>query len=145
MARRAPLQRFVGARNELRTRLGQHLDGDVVGNQVLLDDFAHEVEIGLRRGRKSHLDFLEADLHQHVEHAALARRIHRFDQRLIAVAQIDAAPDRRRLNDAVRPGAVGEVDRGKGSILVEGIRNIKILSLSIPSAMQRLNFRQCSF
>ena len=77
------------------------------GTRLLLDDFAHEIEIGLRRGGKSDLDFLEADFHQHVEHAALAGRIHRFDQRLVAVAQIHAAPRRRRGDDAAGPGPVG--------------------------------------
>ena len=62
------------------------------GHQVLLDDFAHEIEIGLRGGGKSDFDFLEAYFHQHVEHAALAGAVHGFDQRLVAVAQIDAAP-----------------------------------------------------
>ena len=34
--------------------------------------------------------------HQHLEHAQLARRVHRLDQGLVAVAQVDAAPQRRR-------------------------------------------------
>ena len=33
---------------------------DVVRNQVALDQLAHEVEVGLRRGREADLDFLEA-------------------------------------------------------------------------------------
>ena len=69
---------------------------DVVRNQVVLDQLAHEIEVGLRRGRETDLDFLEAGLHQQVEHAPLARGVHRLDQRLVAVAQIDAAPQRRR-------------------------------------------------
>ena len=116
---RAPrtLQRFVRSRNQCGPRLRQHLDGHIVGNQFFLDDFAHKIEIGLRGGRKSHLDLLEADFHQHVEHAPLTRRIHRFDQRLIAVAQINAAPHWRGTDHPAGPGPVDQTDRRKGSIL----------------------------
>ena len=44
---------------------------------------------------KPDLDLLEAHLHERVEHAPLARRVHRVDQRLVAVAQVDRAPQRR--------------------------------------------------
>ena len=101
-------QRLVGARDQLGPRLRQHLNGHIIGNQALLDDLAHEVEIRLRSGGKSDLDFLEADSDQHVEHAALARRVHGLDQRLVAVPQIDAAPGRRRRDDGVGPGPIGQ-------------------------------------
>ena len=65
------------------------------GIVAALDEGAHEVEIGLRGGGKGDLDLLEADADQQVEHAVLALDAHRLDQRLIAVAQIDGAPDRR--------------------------------------------------
>ena len=62
-----------------------------------LDQQPHEVEVGLRSRRETDLDLLEADPHQHLEHAQLALGVHRLDQRLVAVAQVDAAPDRRRV------------------------------------------------
>ena len=34
-----------------------------------------------------------------VEHAQLAGRVHRVDQRLVAVAQVDRAPQRRLVDD----------------------------------------------
>ena len=40
-----------------------------------------------------------------VEHPALALGTHRLDQRLVAVAQVDAAPDRRLVDDLRRPAA----------------------------------------
>jgi len=86
------------------------LDGHIVGYQALFDDFAHEIKIRLRGGGKAHFDFLESDFDQHVEHAAFARRIHRLDQRLIAIAQIDAAPHGRCLDDLVRPDSIGKID-----------------------------------
>ncbi len=124
-------QRLIGAGNQFRTGLGQHLNGDIVRHQVLLDDFAHEIEIGLRSCGKSDFDFLEAYLHQHVEHAAFAGAIHGFDQRLISVAQVDAAPGRRRTNDTAGPGSVGKIDGGKRTVLGRRITQHGVLSLAL--------------
>ena len=52
---RAPgaADRLEGALDQLGARLRQHLDRHVVGDQVLLDELADKVEIGLRGGRES--------------------------------------------------------------------------------------------
>ena len=92
--------------------LRQHLDGDVVGYRALLDDLADEVEIGLAGRREADLDLLVAHAHQQVEHAALAGRAHRVDQRLVAVAQVHRTPHRRAVDDAVGPGAVNGTASG---------------------------------
>ena len=104
-------QAFIGARDQMLARLRQHLDGDVGGNEVFLDQLAQEVEIGLRGGREADLDLLVAHAAERLEHAQLALRPHRLDQRLVAVAQIDAAPDRRLVDDARGPSSVRQVDR----------------------------------
>ena len=91
-----------GAADEVLARLGQHLDGDVIGDELLVDDRAHEIEIGLRGRGEADLDLLEAQLDQQVEHAALALGPHGIDERLVAVAQVDAAPDGRAVDDARR-------------------------------------------
>jgi hypothetical protein len=90
------LQALEGAADQLLASLGQHLDGDIARNLLLLDEEADEVEIGLRGGGKSDLDLLEPHLHQGIEHAHLALVAHGLDERLVAVAQIDGAPDGRR-------------------------------------------------
>ena len=54
------LDRLVGAVDEVLARLGQHLDGDVVGDRVLVDEAAHEVEVGLRGRGEADLDLLVA-------------------------------------------------------------------------------------
>ena len=95
------------AADQIFPRLGQHLDGDIGGNHVLLDELAHEIEIGLRGRGEAHLDLLEAHLEQQLEHAVLALGAHGLDQRLVAVAQIDAAPDRRLVDHPRRPAPVG--------------------------------------
>ncbi len=87
-------QRLEGALDQLVAGLGQHLDGDVVGDQVVLDELADEVEVGLAGGREADLDLLVAHPDQQLEHPPLAVGRHRVDQRLVAVAQVDRAPAR---------------------------------------------------
>ena len=116
--------RLLGARDRLvrpldqvLARLGQHLDDDVVRDAVLLDEHPHEVEVRLRRRREADLDLLEAHLHQQLEHLELAGGVHRLDQRLVAVAQVDRAPARGLGDAVVGPPAVGQVH---ADLLVEG-------------------------
>ena len=120
---RAPgtFQRLERARDLRLARLRQHLDRDVIGNQSLDDQLAREVVVGLRRRRKADLDFLVAHLHQQPEHPQLAVGVHRLDQRLVAVAQIDAAPDRRCVDRARRPLPLGQRHGRYGAVLARWI------------------------
>ena len=93
--------------DELRPGLREDGDSRVVRNEVVLDEEPGEVEVGLRGSRKSDLDLADPQRDQKVEEAALARRVHRVDERLVAVAEIRGAPDRRALEDAVGPRAIG--------------------------------------
>ncbi len=113
--------RFDGAANQLIARLGQHDDGDVVRDVLVVDQHAHEIEVGLRGGREAHLDLLDADLDQHFEEAQLLLRAHRLDQCLVTVAQVGAHPDRRRGDGAAWPLAVCQVDGREGTVLGGGI------------------------
>ncbi len=113
------LDRFEGAGDQLGTCLRQDLDPDVVRDGVLLDDLADEVEVGLRGRRETDLDFLVAHGHQQIEHAPLAIRCHRVDQRLVAVPQIHRAPQRGLGDDLRWPGAVREVDRSERRVAGE--------------------------
>ena len=110
-----------GAPDQLVARLGEHLDGHVVGDLPLVDDVAAEVEIGLAGGREADLDLLEAEAHELLEHAQLPPEAHRLDERLVAVAQIDGAPDGRTGDDGARPAAVGQVDGLEGDVFVSRI------------------------
>ena len=107
-ARRAA-NRLERALDQLFLRLDQHLHPDVVRNAVLLDQAAREIEFDLRRGGKADLDFLEADLHQQREILELLLDAHRHGERLVAVAQIDAAPGRRLVDRARGPRAFGHL------------------------------------
>jgi hypothetical protein len=114
-------QTFIGARDQMLARLGQHLDGDVSRNEVFLDQLAQEIEIGLRGRGEADLDLLVANAAERLEHAQLALRPHRLYQRLVAVAQIDAAPDRRLVDDARGPSSVRQVDRLERSVLLDWV------------------------
>ncbi len=109
-------QRLEGAADQGLARLRQHLDRHVGRDAVLVDQLAHEVVFDLRCRRKTDLDLLEADPDQRLEHAQLARDVHRLDQRLVAVAQVDAAPDRRTGEHRVGPGAVRQADAGERAV-----------------------------
>ncbi len=105
--------------DQLRPRLREHRDRHVVGDQLLLDEHAEEVE----GGGEADLDLLEAELDEQREEAALALRVHRVDERLIAVAQVGRAPDRRPVEHDVRPRPVGQVDGVVRAVLVERHRH----------------------
>ena len=106
--------------DQLVAGLGEHLDGDIFRDQILGDELAAEVEVGLGGGREADLDLLEAHVDEMVVHALLAPDVHRFDEGLVAVAQVDRAPQRRLGDPPVRPGAVRKLHRGIGPVLREG-------------------------
>src|SRR4051794_33250559 len=128
------LQGLVGALDQLVAGLREHLDRDVVGDQVVFDQLTDEVEVGLAGGGEADLDLLVAHPDQQLEHAPLAVGGHRVDQRLVAVAQVDGAPAGGDGGDRRRPGAVGQLDRGERGVAVDrhprgllGIAYVRVL------------------
>ncbi len=103
--------------DELGAGLREDGDGRVVRNELLLDQEPCEVEVRLRRRREADLDLANAERDQEIEEPALARGVHRVDERLVAVTQVGGAPDRRAVDDAVRPRAIGEIDGRVRSVL----------------------------
>ena len=108
-----------GLVDQMLARLYQHLDGNVVGDMAALDELAADLVFGFRGGGEPDFDLLEAHIAQGLEEFKLLLEVHRIDQRLVAVAQIDAAPDGRFVDDAVRPLPIGEIDLLKGDVLLE--------------------------
>ena len=104
-------QALIGALYELRSTLHQDLNPNIVGDQILFDQLPEKVEVGLARRRKADLDLLETHLDEFGEHLQFAGGIHRVDEGLVAVAQVDRAPTWRGVDDHVGPGPVGERDR----------------------------------
>ena len=88
-------QRFKGFGNDVFARLGEYLNGDIVRNQIPFDKGAAEFVFSLAGGREADLNFLKADADEIAEKFELFFKAHRNDERLVAVAKIHAAPDRR--------------------------------------------------
>ena len=78
---------------------------------------ADEVEVRLGRRREPDLDLGDAEGEQQREEPPLARAVHRVDERLVAVAKVGRAPDRGRVEDAVGPGSIGQIDGRVRSVL----------------------------
>ena len=125
----AALEAFVGPLDELGAALGEHLDSDVVGDEVLFDQLAHEVEVGLAGRGEADLDLLEAHLHDRLEHAPLPDGVHRLDEGLVAVPEVDGAPEGSLLDPLVRPGAVFQHEGEERAVLLErhllGVRRLR--------------------
>ncbi len=113
-------ERLEGALDQLLPALHEHLDLDVVGDQVLVNDQALEVVVGLGGRGEPDLDLLEPDVDQGLEQRELALGVHRVDEGLVAVAQVDAGPAWRVVELAVGPGPVVQDQRHVRSVLVEG-------------------------
>ena len=90
------VDRLVRALDQLGPGLGQHRDRHVVGDQLLVDECADEIEVRLRRRREADLDLLDAERDEKVEEPPFPAGIHRVHERLVPVAKIGRAPDRGR-------------------------------------------------
>jgi hypothetical protein len=101
-------ERLERARDQVFAALAEHLDGDIVGNAVFLDEAAGEIKLDLRGRREADLDLLEADLHEQLEEFELLLDAHGLGEGLVAIAQVDAAPDGRVGERAVGPLPVGQ-------------------------------------
>src|SRR5437588_105392 len=117
--------------DQLWARLREHRDRDAVGDELLIEERAHEVEVGLRRGGEADLDLRKAELEQQREEPALAVRVHGIDERLVAVAQVGRAPDRRGCEDDVRPRSIGKIDGRVRRVFVEGHRHGGLLKTQL--------------
>src|SRR3546814_6871853 len=106
-------QALEGRFDEVAARLGEHLDRHVAWNPARLDEAGDEIELGRARAGETDLDFLEPNLDQQIEEAALPLGVHRVDQRLIAVAHVGGKPAWRRGDDAARPLSIGQIDLGR--------------------------------
>ena len=95
-----------GLADQVLTRLHEHLDGHVVRNAVFLNQGAKDLIFRFARGREADFNLLHADVDQELEHLQLFLQVHGVYQRLVAVAQINAAPDGRMVNHPIGPFAV---------------------------------------
>ena len=110
------LHRFKTSLDQFGSTLRQDLNGDIVGDFAAFDYGADKIKIRLGGRGKRHLDLFKAHGDQEIEHAVLALDAHRLDQGLIAVAQIDGAPNRRLCDDIGRPATIRYRDRRKSAV-----------------------------
>ena len=116
-------QGFHGALDKIFTGLNQHLNGHVIRDPVGFDQLAHEPELGVGSGRKTDFDLFEAAADEGIEHFEFLADVHRFGEGLVAVPEIDAAPEGGMREDPRRPEAVRQVHRGEGAVLAAGVRD----------------------
>ena len=62
MACFAPSKRCKGLADDVLSRLCQYLNRHIIRNQILLNQSAEELVLGLGSCREAHLDLLETDL-----------------------------------------------------------------------------------
>src|ERR1700727_1545262 len=105
--------RFEGASDQILARLRQNLDGYVLRNTIFVDQTADKIEIGAGGRGEAELDFLKAHGNQGSEEAIFTLGSHWFDERLIAVAKVDAAPNRRARDGCAGPTPVSQSNRRK--------------------------------
>ena len=111
---------FQRAKDEILAALAQDLNRDIIRNPVLLNEAAAKIKLDLRGRRKTDFDFLESNGDKHVEVFDFLLHAHRLSERLIAVAQIHAAPDRGGRKSPIRPLAVWKINLGKGLVFGDG-------------------------
>ena len=83
------VERFL---DNVLARLGEHLNGDVFGNHVVLDERAGQLKFGFAGSGEADLDFLESNLDEFLEVFQLLVEAHRNDECLVAVAKVNAHP-----------------------------------------------------
>ena len=108
------------ADDELFAALAEDLNRDVIRDAVFLDETATEIEFDLGSRRETDLDFLEANFHEQLEVFEFLVDAHGLGEGLVAVAEIDAAPDRGAVESAVGPLAVGQVDGRERAVFTDG-------------------------
>ena len=89
--------------DQMLSALDQDLNLDIIRNQISLNQCSQKIIFNLRSCRETDFDFLESQFHKQIEKFNLLFNNHWLDQCLIAVSQIDTAPDRCLLDLFVRP------------------------------------------
>lgn len=108
------------AQDEVLAALAEDLDRDIGGNALFLDEAAAEIELDLRGRWEADFDLLESDADEHVEILEFFLDAHGLGERLIAVAEVHAAPSWGVGDRAVRPLAVGKIDSREGPVFGDG-------------------------
>src|SRR5690554_9279 len=109
-------QRLIGALDQFRAGLGEHLDFHIRWNAVFFNQFAAEIKVRLARRRETDFDFLEAKLDQQIEQTLLLGNGHRLDQGLVTIPQVNSTPGGSFFDNLVGPAAVFLGNRLEGNV-----------------------------
>lgn len=90
----------------LRTNTVTHLEPDVVGKLVFLNQAADEAKLCLTRRGESRFNLLEAALEEKLEEDVFLLYSHRVHQSLVSISQVGGSPPGGLGNPRVGPGAV---------------------------------------
>ena len=104
------LYRLKSLSYKMLARLHKHLYLHVVRDISAVYQRAEYLVFCLARRREPDFYFLYANGAERLEHLKLLRQVHRIDERLIAVPQVDTAPCRRALDFIARPCARFKLD-----------------------------------
>ena len=84
---------FKSLADNMLSCLCQYLNGHIIRNQVLIDQCSQEIILCLGSGRETDFDFFKTNLYKQFKEFYLLFQTHRYDQCLVSITQIDAAPD----------------------------------------------------
>ncbi len=110
---RRPLHSLEGFLNNMLPGLGKHLHRNILGNHILFDQCPHKLIFRLGCCRKSHFNLFKAYIDQHLEKLQLLAKTHGFNERLISVSQINAAPHRRLVDIFLLYPVISDLGRHK--------------------------------
>ena len=96
--------------DQIFAALGEHLDKDILRHTARSHEPLNKVELGCASAGETNLDFFDPNFDKLIEKAVLLHRIHRVDNRLIAVAQIGREPAGRRGDRLARPLTIRQID-----------------------------------
>ena len=99
------------------TSLNKNLNGYVVGNVMTVNQRAQYLIFRFGSRRKANLNFFKADIYEKLKEIQLFLKIHRCNESLIAIAQIDGTPRRCFFNAIIGPVTVRKRNGGKRNIL----------------------------
>ena len=111
-------QSFVGTFYDVLARLGQNLDGDILRNELVVNQIPGEFKFRIGGSWKANFDGLETKVNQVLEKAQLLVEVHGDFQSLVAITQVKTAPDGCFGQGLVWPLAVWQVDRCKRQVFV---------------------------
>lgn len=115
------VETFEAGADQIFPALGQYLNQDILGNTARFDQPADEIEFGRTCAGEADFDFFHTDFYQHVEKPTFFDRIHRIDDRLVAIAQVCTEPAGRGCDRAARPLSIGQIDLREGAVLAARI------------------------